>query len=305
MSLIIANWFKPPPQQATEEAGTSSSSSRADEGGASSSSSVHVAGWRKPRSEVPRSPSEGTRSRTRRPSDTWPAPTPTRHTPSLLHRSGEHPAETRLFSPFILQQMAASIPSRFAMSDWRLLYSTLVHGISLNTLYLRTAGCGPCIMAMRDREGVVFGAFATEFKPASLPPTFYGGGESFVFQVESLHNLPPLPQEDSPPPTEACAIYRWTAANSYFMISAKDHLAVGSGGHFALWLDAELLHGSSGPSKTFANPCLCRRPDAASALGGEMSEVGEFICDVLEVWGVDGGMIARRGEQLVREGTRL
>lgn len=42
--------------------------------------------------------------------------------------SADQPAETRLFSPFILQQMAASIPSRFAMSDWRLLYSTLVHG---------------------------------------------------------------------------------------------------------------------------------------------------------------------------------
>lgn len=236
------------------------------------------------------------------PRHTWPAPTPTRHTPALLHRSGDQPAETRLFSPFILQQMAASIPSRFAMSDWRLLYSTLVHGISLNTLYLRTAGCGPCILAMREREGVVFGAFATEIRPASLPPTFYGGGESFVFQVESLHNLPPLPQEDSPPPTEACAIYRWTAANSYFVISAKDHLALGSGGHFALWLDSELLHGSSGPSQTFANPCLSRRSNAASALGGE---VGEFVCDVLEVWGVDGGMIARRSEQSVREGTRL
>ena len=58
---------------------------------------------------------------------------------------------------------------------------------------------------MRDREGVVFGTFATEIRPASLPPTFYGGGESFVFQVESIHNLPPLPQEDSPPPTEARA----------------------------------------------------------------------------------------------------
>ena len=45
-------------------------------------------------------------------------------------------------------------------------------------------------MALREREGVVFGAFATEIRPASLPPTFYGGGESFVFQVESIHNLP-------------------------------------------------------------------------------------------------------------------
>ena len=301
MSLIIANWFKSPPEQATEE----TSGTRADEGEPSSSSSVHVDGWRTQR------PSEGPRSRRSSREDgmaplhAWPAPSPTRYTPSLLHRSGDHAVETRLFSPFILQQMAASIPSRFAMSDWRLLYSTHVHGISLNTLYLRTAGCGPCIMAIRDREGVVFGAFATEWRPPRLPPTFYGGGESFVFQVESLHDLPPLPGGDSPPPTEACAIYRWTAANSYFMISAKDHLAVGSGGHFALWLDSELLHGSSGPSKTFANPCLCRRPDAAVALEGEVDEVGEFVCDVLEVWGVDGSTITRRGEQLAREGRRL
>ena len=32
-----------------------------------------------------------------------------------------------------MQELAASIPSRFALSDWRLLYSTHVHGISLNT----------------------------------------------------------------------------------------------------------------------------------------------------------------------------
>eukprot|EP00908_Phaeocystis_cordata_P007114 Transcript_17762.p7 GENE.Transcript_17762~~Transcript_17762.p7 ORF type:complete len:84 (+),score=10.83 Transcript_17762:860-1111(+) len=66
---------------------------------------------------------------------------------------------------------------------------------------------------------------------------------------------------DAPPPNEACAIWRWTGANSYFMFSAKDHFAVGSGGHFALWLDSELLHGSSGTSHTpgrrsCRGPCL-------------------------------------------------
>ena len=40
-----------------------------------------------------------------------------------------------------MQELAASIPSRFALSDWRLLYSTHVHGISLNTLYLRCSWC--------------------------------------------------------------------------------------------------------------------------------------------------------------------
>ena len=95
--------------------------------------------------------------------------------------------------------------------------------------------------------------------------------------IAPLITNPTLPcaLSSNPTPTrathaQACAVYRWTAANSYFVISAKDHLAVGSGGHFALWLDSELLHGSSGPSQTFANPCLSRRSNAASAEGAEV-----------------------------------
>ena len=81
MSLIISNWFK-----SAEEAGTSSSSSsRADEGG-TSSSSVHADGWRRPRS--PSRSRRSSREDSMAPRHTWPAPTPTRHTPSLLHRTG-------------------------------------------------------------------------------------------------------------------------------------------------------------------------------------------------------------------------
>ena len=86
MSLIFANWFKPPSEEATEGEGGASSSSTRDDAGASSSSSVHVDGWRLPR------PSEGVRSRREsRDLHAWPAPTPTPHTPSLLHRSGGLP----------------------------------------------------------------------------------------------------------------------------------------------------------------------------------------------------------------------
>ena len=87
MSLIFANWFKPQSEEATEgEGGATSSSTRAEASGASSSSSVHVDGWRLPR------PSEGVRSRrASRDLHAWPAPTPTPHTPSLLHRSGGLP----------------------------------------------------------------------------------------------------------------------------------------------------------------------------------------------------------------------
>ena len=105
-------------------------------------------------------------------------------------------------------------------------------------------------------------------------------------------------------------VHRWSGLNDFFMLSHRDHLAMGSGGHFGLWLDAELLHGSSGPSETFGNTCLCRPPQPAPppqpASGGgepaggeeeeeeEVPEVGEFRCAVLELWGVDQAAIARR-----------
>ena len=38
--------------------------------------------------------------------------------------------------------------------------------------------------------------------------------------------------------------------NDYFMLSGPQSLALGGGGHFALFLDGELLHGTSGMSET-------------------------------------------------------
>ena len=282
ISNIIADWFRDP----------SSASRPASEPGSSSGDAAEQAASR-------------TRTQPRLPvrQQAWPS-AGVSSLPQLLHRGG-CPAESRMLSPALRQQLGAAIPSRFALSDWRLLYSTHVHGISLNTFYLRTQGCGACILAIKDTSGHVFGAFCTEWRPPSLPANFYGGGESFVFQVERLKDLPPLPLADGPPPDQACQVFRWTGTNNYFMFSAKDHLAVGSGGHFALWLDAELLHGSSGGSMTFDNPPLCCDPAAASAGPEERDEVLEFQCNVLEVWGVDSAAIARRDEAHRREGVEL
>ena len=209
---------------------------------------------------------------------------------------------SQILSSFTLKQLAGAMPSRFALADWRLLYSTTVHGISLNTLHVRTAGCGSCILAIKDREGNVFGAFCSEWREPSLPPSFYGSGECFLFSVERLVDLPPLPVGDAPPPNEAVNVHRWTGANSFFMLSDRDHLALGSGGHFGLWLDADLLHGSSGPSATFGNTCLCRQ--RCDENGDDAPLVGEFCCDVLEMWGMEHTAIARRQHDLMMKGLR-
>ena len=125
-------------------------------------------------------------------------------------------------SPFVLRQLAAALPSRFCYADWRILYSTAVHGISLNTFYQKTHGCGCCLLALRDASGNVFGGFCTEWREPSGEAKFYGGGETFLYSVEKLRNLPPLPVGDEKPPDEAVHVHRWSGANSFFMLSGRE-----------------------------------------------------------------------------------
>lgn len=73
-------------------------------------------------------------------------------------------------------------------------------------------------------------------------------------------------------------MYSWQhkskTKNDFFLYSTPECLAAGGAGHFAMWVDNELLAGSSGACATFGSPCL-----AAS---------DEFKVMVLEVWQVGG-----------------
>lgn len=58
-----------------------------------------------------------------------------------------------------------------------------VCGSSWQTLYRRCAGAaGPCITVVRDLAGYVFGAYTS--LPWRVQPSFYGNGETFVFQLK-------------------------------------------------------------------------------------------------------------------------
>lgn len=151
--------------------------------------------------------------------------------------------------------LAGTLPARFRMNSWSLLYSTEKHGISLQTLYRRSVNA-PTLLVVRDAAGFVFGAFTTE--GWHVATRFYGTGETFVFQLQPHR-----------------AVWRWRPAsseerNDYFMFGTPESLAVGGGGHFAIFLSEGLLRGSSGISSTFGNPCLAGSSD--------------FTVGQLEVW---------------------
>ncbi|XP_044404239.1 oxidation resistance protein 1 [Triticum aestivum] len=153
-----------------------------------------------------------------------------------------------LLSETMRSTLYSSLPILAQGRSWVLLYSTLRHGISLSTLYRRSLLCpGYSLLVVGDRKGAVFGGLVE----APLQPTstkkYQGTNNCFVFT--NLHSDP--------------AIYWPTGANKYYTVCSADYLALGGGGHFALYLDSDLLSGSSSNSETFNNQCLSHSPDFA------------------------------------------
>ncbi|KAL2082194.1 hypothetical protein ACEWY4_022012 [Coilia grayii] len=152
-----------------------------------------------------------------------------------------------------IQKLCGRLPARVQGYPWRLAYSTVEHGTSLKTLYRNMAALDcPVLMAIRDMDNQVFGAFSTH--PFRVSEHCYGTGETFLFNF-----CPEI------------KVYRWTGENSYFVKGSLDSLQLGGGGgRLGLWLDADLYHGTSDRCSTFHNPPLATHTD--------------FTVHSLEVW---------------------
>ncbi|KFK30549.1 hypothetical protein AALP_AA7G276500 [Arabis alpina] len=150
-----------------------------------------------------------------------------------------------LLSDLSRRSLYTSLPALVQGRKWILLYSTWRHGISLSTLYRKSLlWPGLSLLVVGDRKGSVFGGLVE----APLIPTdkkYQGTNSTFVFTNKSGQ------------PT----IYRPTGANRFYTLCSKDFLALGGGGRFALYLDSELLSGSSAYSETYGNSCLANSQD--------------------------------------------
>nr|CAB3467523.1 unnamed protein product [Digitaria exilis] len=106
-----------------------------------------------------------------------------------------------------------------------------------------------------DRRGAVFGGLVEAPLQPIIKRKYQGTNDCFVFTNVEGRSV----------------ICRPTGANNYFTFCSTDYLAMGGGGHFALYLDGDLLNGSSSTSETFNNPCLSHTP--------------EFKIKDVELWG--------------------
>ncbi|XP_071324324.1 oxidation resistance protein 1a isoform X5 [Trachinotus anak] len=143
-----------------------------------------------------------------------------------------------------IEKLAKNLPPRTIGYPWTLAFGTSKHGMSIKTLYRAMQGQDtPVLMVIKDSDGQVFGALASE--PFKVSDGFYGTGETFLFTFN--------------PEFE---VYKWTGDNMFFIKGDTDSLAFGGGsGEFGLWLDGDLYHGRSHSCKTFGNPMLSKKED--------------------------------------------
>jgi len=122
---------------------------------------------------------------------------------------------------------------------WVLRYSTARHGISLNTLYQKVEKAGPLLVAIRDTENNIFGAYVSE--PFHVAKGFYGTRECFLWKYLK----------------GSLKMYPTSGNNEYFIHSEPDFIAIGGGnGNYGLYIDEDIQNGQSDECTAFFNEPL-------------------------------------------------
>ncbi|CAK4770963.1 unnamed protein product [Aphanomyces euteiches] len=153
-----------------------------------------------------------------------------------------------------LSELNEVLPITCQLCKWKLLFSNEVHGSSLNSLLMLCKGQSPTLLVLKEDNGTIFGGFASDVWHTSA--NYYGNGESFIFRFTPLGKLEK---------------YSWSRKNNYFQLCNEESLVMGGGNSFGLYLDADLVHGTTGKCDTYSSEPL---------VPGE-----NFACTHVEVWG--------------------
>ena len=188
-----------------------------------------------------------------------------------------------VLSPPCMESLLAFVPESLTDSNFWLKYSLVRDGASLWKLLRQVRASSTCILAIETVDGHVFGAFTSQ--AWRLAQGWYGGNESFLWKMrrsrlEATRSIVQQVCQES-----EIQVYPYRTGNVAVQYCSKDCLMMGQGellpsnkpgkhyGH-AIYLEADLLQGSTSTSETFGNPCL-----VDGDLRGARFEVSN-----LEVW---------------------
>ncbi|TPX64319.1 hypothetical protein SpCBS45565_g05961 [Spizellomyces sp. 'palustris'] len=176
----------------------------------------------------------------------------------------------------------SNMASEFKQStEWVQRFASDKHGKSWTVFMNSVEDCGAVLVAVRDKDGHIFGGFAS--KDFKLNPKFYGDSTSFVFSLR--------PQ---------IGVYLPTGYNDHYQYfnSGTQTLPNGMGfggqlNYFGLWIDASF---ESGHSKA--------EPKSTTYDSPRLSKQEEFTIDFVEAWlikpkEVDERLVTKKGKKSV------
>ncbi|XP_062716642.1 dentin sialophosphoprotein isoform X5 [Aedes albopictus] len=161
--------------------------------------------------------------------------------------------QTEILSEEHREKLCAHLPARAEGYSWSLVFSTSLHGFSLNSLYRKMHKLeSPILIVIEDTDHNVFGALTS--CSLHVSDHFYGTGESLLYKFNPHFK-----------------VFHWSGENLYFIKGNPESLAIGAGdGKFGLWLDGDLNQGRSQYCSTYSNEPLAPQED--------------FVIKTLECW---------------------
>ncbi|XP_055602470.1 TLD domain-containing protein 2 isoform X17 [Uranotaenia lowii] len=161
--------------------------------------------------------------------------------------------QTEILSEEHREKLCGHLPARAEGYSWSLVFSTSLHGFSLNSLYRKMQKLeSPILIVIEDTDHNVFGALTS--CSLHVSDHFYGTGESLLYKFNPHFK-----------------VFHWSGENLYFIKGNPESLAIGAGdGKFGLWLDGDLNQGRSQHCSTYSNEPLAPQED--------------FVIKTLECW---------------------
>ncbi|XP_063801783.1 MTOR-associated protein MEAK7 isoform X2 [Pseudophryne corroboree] len=175
-------------------------------------------------------------------------------------RRGKHTSFASLLDFPSIMFLNTLLPSEM-QHKWRLLFSTSIHGESFSQLCGHLVDQGPSLLVLRDRDGFIFGGFASQ--NWEVKPQYQGDSRCFLFTVS--------PQLD---------VYTYSGYNDHYMYLNHGQQTMpnglGMGGqhdYFGLWIDSNF---GKGHSKA--------KPRCTTYNSPQLSAKEEFQIDGMELW---------------------
>ena len=153
-----------------------------------------------------------------------------------------------------LKEIHTNLPYFHQYVSFYRIFSISLDGSALKSFYKKCEGIKNSILVIKDDEGNIFGAYASDvFYPSSV---FYGSPDCFLFtfyKEDKIH------------------VFKATEANDHYMYCDNQRICFGNtDDYFSLVLTNDLLDGQSKTTTTYDNKVLSKE---------------KFVIVKLEVWG--------------------